>query len=49
MLQLLVQVPDSKTLDRLLDDRAPLADVVADDPRVHVFTIEDGRVREALR
>lgn len=48
MLQLLVQVPDANTLDRLIADGAPLAEVAAD-PRVHVFVIEDGRVREVLR
>lgn len=48
MLQLLVQIPDAKTLDRLLADGAPLAEI-ANDPQVHVFIIEDGRVREGLR
>lgn len=48
VLQLLVQVPDAETLSRLLEDGAPLAEV-ANAPDVHVFIIEDGRVREALR
>lgn len=45
MLQLLVQVPDVNTMDQLI----ALVEVVAADPRVHVFVIEDGRVREVLR
>lgn len=47
MVQLLVQVPDVETLNRLLDVE-PLA-VVAREPAVHVVIIREGKAPEVLR